>query len=87
MRATAKLENVSKNVKIASQIDGIKYVFHHKFAISKPSERIEMDALINHEQPHLCKLLEHQSVQLFLRYRSHGGKIIEGHSAVLYELF
>ena len=87
MRAAAKLENASKNVKVASQIDGIKYVFHYKFAISKPSERIEMDALINHKQSHLSKLLEHQSVQLILGCRCREEKIIEGHSSVHFELF
>ena len=62
-------------------------MFFHKFKISKPSARIEMDALINHKQSHLSKLLEHQSVQLILGCRCREEKIIEGHSSVHFELF
>ena len=61
-------------------------LFFHKFNISKPSARIEMDALINHKQSQLSKILEHQSVQLILGCRCRGEKIIEGHSSVHFEL-
>ena len=46
-----------------------------------------MEALINHKQSHLSKLLEHQSVQLILGCRCREEKIIEGHSSVHFELF
>ena len=87
MRALAKLENLSKNVKSPLKFTDSSMLFFHKFNISKPSARIEMDALINHKQSHLSKLLEHQSVQLILGCRCREEKIIEGHSSVHFELF